>query len=528
MSDLPEGWVATRLGQLLKSIVGGGTPSKANPAYFQGSIPFMTVKDLHARFVADTQDHISDAALEDSASTLVPADTLIVATRMSLGKITRPLVPTAINQDLKALFLREGVDKTYVEHLWRANEARIQGMGTGTTVKGIRLEDIRGLDVPLAPTAEQTRIANQLDTLLTRIQSCNDRFDAIPALLKRFRRAVFSAGTTGALTADWRGADSTESWDTCTIGQVLNGKPRNGYSPQAADYETPIRSLTLSATTTGKFLARHSKFIDEAIPEDSYLWLEPGDILIQRANSLEHVGVSAIFDGDAKQFIYPDLMMRCRPNERIKSKYLFYALSAESTRDYFRKNATGTAGNMPKINQQTVMSAPLLLPPMDEQTEIVRRVEALFALADRIEARTTAARTQAQRLSPLVLAKAFRGELVQQDPQDEPASALLDRFASQRIEPAAKKQSKPPRQVRAPRAPKEAAAVIKSRQDKDVNGKPYLADHLRRLGSPTTAEVLFKASELPIADFYKQLAWEVAQGHIADGGTTLEARHAVG
>jgi type I restriction enzyme S subunit len=128
----------------------------------------------------------------------------------------------------------------------------------------------------------------------------------------------------------------------------------------------------------------------------------------------------------------------------------------------------------------------------------------------------------------LVLAKAFRGELVQQDPQDEPASALLDRFASQRIEPAAKKQSKPPRQVRAPRAPKEAAAVIKSRQDKDVNGKPYLADHLRRLGSPTTAEVLFKASELPIADFYKQLAWEVAQGHIADGGTTLEARHAVG
>lgn len=70
--------------------------------------------------------------------------------------------------------------------------------------------------------------------------------------------------------------------------------------------------------------------------------------------------------------------------------------------------------------------------------------------------------------------------------------------------------------------------MTKSRQDDDVKDKPYLADHLRRLGVATTAEVLFKASELPVADFYKQLAWEVAQGHIADGGTTLEARNAAG
>ena len=70
--------------------------------------------------------------------------------------------------------------------------------------------------------------------------------------------------------------------------------------------------------------------------------------------------------------------------------------------------------------------------------------------------------------------------------------------------------------------------MTKSRQDDDVKDKPYLADHLRRLGSATTAEVLFKVSELPVADFYKQLAWEVAQGHIADRGIALEIRHAAG
>ena len=70
--------------------------------------------------------------------------------------------------------------------------------------------------------------------------------------------------------------------------------------------------------------------------------------------------------------------------------------------------------------------------------------------------------------------------------------------------------------------------MTKSRQDEDVMGKPYLAQHLRRIGTPASAETLFKASELPVADFYKQLAWEVAQGHVKDKQATLEPGHAAG
>ena len=109
MSELPQGWAATQLGELASSIVGGGTPSKSNADYFRGTVPFMTVKDMHTRFIVDTQDHITEEALVDSASRLIPADTLVVASRMSLGKIARPTVPVAINQDLKAIFLREGI-----------------------------------------------------------------------------------------------------------------------------------------------------------------------------------------------------------------------------------------------------------------------------------------------------------------------------------------------------------------------------------------------------------------------------------
>ena len=131
-------------------------------------------------------------------------------------------------------------------------------------------------------------------------------------------------------------------------------------------------------------------------------------------------------------------------------------------------------------------------------------------------------------MASLTLAKAFRGELVPQDPNDEPASALLARIVNQRTASAAEPKARLPRRARATRAPKEAAAMTKSRQDHDVMGRPYLAQHLRRLGAPTPAEALFKVSELPVADFYKQLAWEVAHGHVQDNQTTLEPGHAAG
>lgn len=331
-----------------------------------------------------------------------------------------------------------------------------------------------------------------------------------------------SAAVKGKLIERETGGSATE-WRRCTVGDVLQGKPRNGYSPRSVDFKTPVRSLTLSATTSGRFLAQHSKFIDEHIPEDSYLWLETGDILIQRANTLDYVGVSAIFDGPEKEFIYPDLIMKCRPNELVLRKYLFYMLSAEETRQYFRDHATGTAGNMPKINQQTVMSAPIVLPSLEEQEEIVREIDKLFSLADSIEARCIAARTQAQRLTPRLLAKAFRGELVPQDPNDEPASLMLERITTARMKTVVQPRLRKSTAGRKPvRAPKENAAMTKSRQDNDVLGQPYLARHLRLIGGVAPAEVLFKASELPVADFYKQLAWEVAQGHLRDGKTELE------
>lgn len=295
--------------------------------------------------------------------------------------------------------------------------------------------------IAVPPRNEQQRIADKLDAVLERVDACRERLDRVPAILKHFRQAVLAAATSGKLTEDWRspGTDvDVNAWERATIGALLEGKPRNGYSPPRVEHQTPVKSLTLTATTTGRFLSHHFKYIDKEVPVGSHLWLQSGDILIQRANTMEYVGISAVYDGPPNGFIYPDLMMKCRANERVQTEFLHYLLLSDPVRRHFRENATGTAGNMPKINQQTVLTAPALLPPLEEQSEIVRRVESLFAYADRLEVRYAAARAQFKRLTPALLAKAFRGELVPQDPNDKPASVLLERIRAMRAAAPAK------------------------------------------------------------------------------------------
>src|SRR5207253_1117357 len=153
---------------------------------------------------------------------------------------------------------------------------------------------------------------------------------------------------------------------------------------KAVDYKTPVRSLTLTATTSGRFDGAHFKYLDVDVPPDSHLWLKKGDILLQRGNTEEYVGVPAVYDGDDNAYIYPDLMIKIRPREGVLTKFLWIALADQKTRQYFREHATGSQGSMPKINQKIVENAIVILPATPEQHEIVRRVEQLFTFADAI------------------------------------------------------------------------------------------------------------------------------------------------
>lgn len=187
------------------------------------------------------------------------------------------------------------------------------------------------------------------------------------------------------------GYEIPEGWEWQCLGDLLVSGPSNGFSPKAVEYETQVRSLTLSATTSGIFKGEHSKFIADDIPADSDLWLRDGDILVQRGNTLEYVGVPAIYRGEPSRYIYPDLMMKLRVSSELDTDYVYFAMSSEVGRDFLRARASGTSGTMPKINQKTLKSLPVPIPPIGEQRRIVAKINRLMNLCSALNEQIDAA-----------------------------------------------------------------------------------------------------------------------------------------
>jgi type I restriction enzyme S subunit len=196
-----------------------------------------------------------------------------------------------------------------------------------------------------------------------------------------------------------------KSWALLPLDAILIFGPTNGYSPKAVDYETKVRSLTLTATTSGVFKGEYSKFIAEDMPMNSDLWLRDGDILVQRGNTIEYVGVPAIYRGEPNSYIYPDLMMKLRVSTELDNDYVCFAMSASPSRNFLRERASGTSGTMPKINQKTLTSLPIPIPPLAEQRRIVEKIHKLMMQCDQLESQIDSANLKTSELLAAVMAQ---------------------------------------------------------------------------------------------------------------------------
>ena len=164
---IPENWVLVRLGDVILQNIGGGTPSKQEPSYWNGEIPWASVKDLNCDVLTKTIDSITAEGLENSSANLIPKGTFIICTRMGLGKIALAEIDVAINQDLRAVFLSKSINKKYFYHFYRT----LKMEGKGATVKGITVEELHNIPIPLPPLTEQQQIVAKLEALLAEIDT---------------------------------------------------------------------------------------------------------------------------------------------------------------------------------------------------------------------------------------------------------------------------------------------------------------------------------------------------------------------
>jgi Restriction endonuclease S subunits len=171
-------WEVRRLGDVLEKIVGGGTPSRSNEKYWRGEIPWVTVKDFATFNPRAAQETITQEGLKNSASNLIPSETLITSTRMALGKAVIYEVDISINQDLKALFPKTNVCTKFLYYWFENNAAIIDELGSGSTVKGISLGDLKAITFLLSSLEEQIAIAtilSDMDSELTLLETRRDK-----------------------------------------------------------------------------------------------------------------------------------------------------------------------------------------------------------------------------------------------------------------------------------------------------------------------------------------------------------------
>ena len=297
--------------------------------------------------------------------------------------------------------------------------------------------------------------------------------------------------------SEWRGSQGLNSWENVSLDKIcLSITDGDHQAPPQVENGVPF--ITIAAINDGKLnLQKATRYVPQSYYEKLKENRKPkvGDILFSVTGS---IAIPALVDIEALFTFQRHIAILKPDSTRVASKYLLYSLGTENIKEQALAVATGTAQLTIPLNG--LRSFKIDLPPQKEQEEIIRRVETLFAFADRLEAHYTVGRAQVDQLTPSLLDKAFRGELVPQDPNDEPAETLLERIQSVRQEPIVRREKKQ-------RAQNVEVKVIDPTQIQ----ADYLSSILKHNGRQT-AKALWQASQLGIEDFYEQLRAEEARG----------------
>jgi restriction modification system DNA specificity domain protein len=445
-ADLPHGWAVARLGNL-GDWGSGGTPSKSNKAYYEsGTIPWLVIGDLNESVVYRSNLCITEEGLKNSSAKLLPTGTLLVAMYGSIGKTAITGVQCATNQAIAYCQPHEGINLNYLHRIMQWLKPNLIVQGKGGTQQNISQGILKNISVPLAPSNEQRRIADKLDRVLARVDAANEHLSRVGPLLKRFRQVVLDSAVSGVLTADWRAKHGCQSgWPDVSLGGVLTDI-RYGTSKKCFSEKKGVPVLRIpNVGEGGEVVVDELKYAEFDESELASFVLRRSDLLLIRSNgSPGLVGRSCLVGDAGAGFVFAGYLIRLRPNlDVVDPDFLNYVLRGTAVRRVVEGKVRSTSG-VNNINTKELKSLRFLLPSIDEQQEIVRRVRLLMTSFDEIDQMSHSVARSVDLLSPSVLALAFSGGLVEQNPLDEPASELLARLA----EAKASENHKPTRRKR--------------------------------------------------------------------------------
>lgn len=402
---LPNGWAVARISDIAEK---GNQRAPIDDEEFVyvdiGSI------DRNLKKILEPQKLLGKDAPSRARKVINTGDVLVSLTRPNLNAVA------LVGQELDNQIASTGfevikpviVESRYIFSLVRSKPFidSISGKVQGALYPAAKSDDVRGYEFLLPPLAEQQQIAAKLDELLAQVDNLKTRLDTIPKILKRFRQSVLAAAVSGKLTEDWRNSVELIGWKQNLLGGLVN-KPSYGTSSKS-QVEGKIPVLRMGNLQDGKLDWSNLVYTSDEDEIRKYR-LYSGDILFNRTNSPELVGKTSIYRGE-REAIYAGYLIRVQCTNKLNTEFLNILLNSTSARAYCR--AVKSDGvSQSNINAQKLIAYPVNCPPIEEQTEIVARVEQLFTYAEQIEQRVKDAQARVNHLTQAILAKAFSGEL---------------------------------------------------------------------------------------------------------------------
>jgi len=478
--ELPEGWVWTTLGNIA-DVVTGNTPPKKDQENYGNYIPFVKPPELNDSVITKAADNLSEKGAK--LARILPPDSILVSCIGILGKTGINKVPIAFNQQINAAIFSKNVHPKHGFYYFQTSEAKelLNKKSSSTTIPIVNKSRFKTLQFPLPPLNEQHRIVTKLEALLSQVNVSKEHLAKVPTLIKQFRQSVLAAAYSGELTKDWRKEhpdleparelleyifrrrldeadmpakkqkiqdiysyreeqDSVllpPGWEYITLDKLCKSF-QYGTSKKSMP-EGKISVLRMGNLQNGEIDWNDLVYTSNEEEIEKYS-LEPGTVLFNRTNSPELVGKTAIYRGECPA-IFAGYLIMINNYQELDSEYLNYSLNTAQAKEHCLRVKTDGVSQS-NINAQKLGKFEIPFCSLEEQQEIVRCVDTLFKVVKSIEDCYNKANAQVDNLTQSLLAKAFRGELVPQDPNDEPASVLLERIEKERAEREKEKKHK--------------------------------------------------------------------------------------
>lgn len=441
MSGLPKGWVEASVSEVgsttEQAVLTGPFGASLGKADFRSSgVPVFTIGCLGNGYIIEEKlSFISDQKAEELAAYRLREGDLMFSRMATVGRVG--FVPpkfsgSIFNYHLMRLRLCDTViEPRFFYHYIKGAElvaAYLADMNRGATRDGINTKLLEQLPISLPPLAEQKRIVAKLDALNAKSARARTELARIETLVSRYKQAVLSKAFSGELTREWRNTQAKATgWPMAAISEIA--EVVTGSTPKTAEkdrffggdtpffkptdldqgyhVETPRETLSAAGVAVSRLVPAHSVLV-------TCIGATIGKVGLARVASCTNQQINALV-----------------PNIGVaKPEWLYWVVSSPDFQALILANSSATT--LPIINKGRFQKLPLGLPPLQEQHEIVRRIESAFAKIDRLAKEAKRALELVGRLDEAILAKAFRGELVPQDENDEPAEFLLARIRAER------------------------------------------------------------------------------------------------